>query len=69
MDEELNLHKAIVTVEMCLDWYCYAKEEQMYNSHPLSYEHLEKAQHADMSLKKILEMDNLPFQYHSLQGG
>ena len=69
MDEEPNPHEALITEEMCSDWYCYAKEEQMYDSHPLSYEHLEKAQRADKEMKKILEMDNLPYQYHSFHGG
>ena len=69
MDEEPNPHEALITEEMCLDWYCYAKEEQTYDSHPLSYEHLEKAQRADKSLQKILHMDNLPYQMHSFQGG
>ena len=45
------------------------KEEQTYDSHPLSYEHLEKAQCADKSMKKILEMDNSPYQMQSFQGG
>src|SRR3982750_2987763 len=63
MDEEPNPHEALITEEMCLDWYCYAKEEQAYDTHPLSYEHLEKAQHAHKSLQKILEMDNSPYQY------
>ena len=69
MDEETSLHEALITDEMCSDWYCYAKEEQNFNSHPLSYQQLEKAQRADMSLKKILEMDNLPYQYRSFHGG
>ena len=56
MDEEPNPHEALITEEMCSDWYCYAQEEQTYDSHPLSYEHLEKAQRADKSMKKILEM-------------
>ena len=24
MDEEPRLHEALITEEMCLDWYCYA---------------------------------------------
>ena len=68
MDEETSLHEALITDEMCSDWYCYAKEEQNYDSHPLSYQQLEKAQRADMSLMKILKMDNLPYQYRSYHG-
>ena len=70
MDEEPSLcHEALITEEMCLDWYCYAKEEQSFDGHPLAYQHIEKAQHADKSLKKILQMDNLPYQMHSFHGG
>ena len=52
MDKEPNPHKALITEEMCLDWYCYAQEEQTYDSHPLSYEHLEKAQCAIRAYRK-----------------
>ena len=69
MDEETGLHEALITDEMCSDWYCYAKEEQNFNSHPLSYQQMEKAQCADMSLMKILLMENLPYQYRSFHGG
>src|SRR6476620_10507295 len=69
MDDKPNPHEAFITEVMCLDWYCYAKEEQNFDSHPLSYEHLEKTQCADKSLKKILEMDNSPYQMHSFHGG
>ena len=37
MDEEPNPHEALITEEMCLDWYCYAKEEQTYDGYPLSF--------------------------------
>ena len=40
MDEEPNPYEALITEEMCLDWYCYAKVEQTYNGHPLSYQQL-----------------------------
>ncbi len=69
MNEKSSLHKALITKEMCLDWYCYAQEEQTYNSHPLSFQKLEKAQNADKDLKKILHQDNLPYQMHSFHGG
>src|SRR5687767_14921654 len=42
---------------MCSNWYCYAKEEKTYDSHPLSYDKLEKAQQADKQLLKNLNMD------------
>ena len=69
MDAKPSLHKALITEEMCLDWYCYAKEEQTYDGHPLSFQKLEKAQSADKDLKKILHQDNLPYQMHSFHGG
>ena len=43
MDDNPSLHKALITEEMCLDWYCYAKEEMTYDSHPLYFQHLERA--------------------------
>ena len=52
MEEEPSLHEALITEEMCLDWYCYAKEEQTYDSYPLFYEHIEKAQCAKRSRRK-----------------
>ena len=69
MEEEPSLHKAFITEEMCLDWYCYAKEEMTYDSHPLSFQHLKKSQNADKCLKKLLLMENLPYQKHSFHGG
>jgi hypothetical protein len=69
MDEKPSLIEALITEEMCSDWYCYAKEEQTFDSHPLSFQHLEKSQNADKSLKKILLMENLPYQKHFFHGG
>src|SRR6476660_5576078 len=40
MEEEPSLHKALITEEMCSDWYCYTKEEQSFDGHPLSYQQL-----------------------------
>ena len=69
MGEKPSLNKSLITEEMCSDCYCYAKEEQTFDGHPLSFQKLEKAQNADKSLTKILHMDNLPYQMHSFQGG
>ena len=69
MDEKPSLHKALITDEMCTDWYCYAQEEKIFDSHPLSFQKLEKAQDADKSLKKILLQENSPHQKHSFHGG
>ena len=69
MDEKPSLNEALITEEMCSDWYCYAKEEQTFDSHPLSFQHLEKSQNADKSLKKFLLMENSPYQKHSFHGG
>ena len=68
MDEETSLHEALITEEMCLDWYWYDKEEMTYDSHPLSFQHLEKSQNADKSMKKILLMEKLTYQKHSFHG-
>src|SRR5688572_32866126 len=56
MDEKPSLNEVLIPEEMCLNWYCYAKEEQTFDSHPLSFQHLEKRQNANKSLKKILLM-------------
>ena len=56
--EETNpQQEAFITDEMCSEWYCYAKEEKTYDSHPLSYEKLEIAQKADKQLLKNMELD------------
>ena len=65
MVEKPSLHKALITDEMCSDWYCYAQEEKTFDGHPLSFQKLEKAQNADKSLMKILLQENLPYQKHS----
>src|SRR5688572_4665228 len=52
MDEKPSLQEALITEEMCSDWYCYAKKEMTFDSHPLSFQQLEKAQNADKSFKK-----------------
>src|SRR5687768_2981760 len=36
MDEKPSLHKALITDEMCSDWYYYAKKERTFDGHPLS---------------------------------
>ena len=56
--------EAYTTDEMHSDWYCYAKEEKTYDSHPLSYEKLKKAQQADKQLLKTVDMDKNNF-YHT----
>jgi hypothetical protein len=43
MVEKPSLNEALITEEMCSDWYCYAKEEQTFDSHSLSFQHLEKS--------------------------
>ena len=61
--------EAFITDEMCSEWYCYAKEEKTYDSHPLSYDELEKAQQADKQLLKTLNMDNSFYHTHFFHGG
>src|SRR5687767_15181253 len=69
MESDPNPKEALITEEMQSNWYCYAKEEQNYDSHPLSFQQLERAQQADKQLMKNLKMDNSPYQYHSFHGG
>src|SRR5687768_3671840 len=69
MDEKPSQNKALITEEMCSDWYCYAKEEQTFDSHPISFQNIKKAKNVDKSLKKILLMESLPYQKHSFHGG
>ena len=69
MDEEPSLNKALITYEMCSDWYCYAQEEKIFDGHPFSFQKLEKAQDADKCLKKILLQENLHYQKPSFHGG
>ena len=38
MNPDPNPKEALITEEMCSNWYCYAKEEQNYDSCPLSYQ-------------------------------
>ena len=54
---------------MCSNWYCYAKEEMTYDSHPLSFQQLDKAQKADKDLMKIMKMDKTLYHLHSFHGG
>ena len=56
-EENTPQMEAFITDEMCSDWYCYAKEEKTYDSHPLSYDKLEKAQQVDKQLLENLNMD------------
>src|SRR5687767_8867792 len=56
-DEEVSQQEAFIMDEVCSDWYCYAKEEKAYDSHPLSYDKLEKAQQTDKQLLENLNMD------------
>src|SRR5687767_5270353 len=68
MDEKPSLQKALITEEMRSVWYCYAKEEMTFDSHPLSFQQLEKTQNADKSLIEILLQENSPYQKHSFPG-
>ena len=61
--------EALITEEMHSNWYCYAKEEMNYDSHPLSYQQLEKAQHTDKQLMESLKLAKSQYKYHSFHGG
>ena len=68
-DEKTHPMEALITEEMCSNWYCYAKEEMTYDNHPLSFQQLDKAQQADKQILKILEMDKTLYHLHSFHGG
>ena len=69
MDEVPNLQEALITEEMCSEWYCYAKDKMNYDSHPLSFQQLDKAQKADKMIMKILKMEKTLYHLHSFHGG
>ena len=61
--------EALITEEMRSNCYCYAKEEQTYNSCPLSFQQLEKDQKTDKQLMTILSIGKSTYQNHSFHGG
>ena len=68
-EENISQKEALITEEMCSNWYCYAKEEKSFDSHLFSYAQLEKAQKADNDVMKILKMDTLMYKLHDFHGG
>ena len=68
-EDDISPKKTLITEEMCSSWYCYAKKEKSFDSHPLSYAQLEKAQKADSEIMKILKMDNSVYKLHDFHGG
>jgi hypothetical protein len=68
-EDDIPPKEALITEEMCSIWYCYAKEEKNFDSHPLSYGQLETAQKADKDIMKILKMDNSVYKLHDFHGG
>ena len=69
MEPDPNPMEALITKEMWSNWYCYAKEEQNYDSHLLSYQQLENAQHTDKQLMESLKLDKSPYKDHSFHWG
>ena len=53
MEEKHSTTKAMATEEMCSDWYCYSTGEEKYDSYPLTFQQLDKAQKAVKELKRI----------------
>ena len=45
------------------------KEGMSFDSRPLFYAQLEKAQNADQNVMKILKMDNAKYKFHDFHGG
>ena len=68
-EDEIPTQEALITEEMCSDWYCYAKEEKSFDSHPLSYGQLETAQKVDKDIMKILKKDDSVYKLHDFHGG
>ena len=68
-EDHIPQQEALITEEMCFNWYCCAKEEKSLDSHPLSYAQLEKAQKADKDVMKILKTDNSMYKLNGFQGG
>ena len=48
---------------------CFANEQNDFSHHPLSYEHLEKAQQLDANIKKLLDMPNSLYKSKKFHGG
>jgi hypothetical protein len=68
--DNMTFNEAYITEEMCSDWYCYAKEQvKNYDSHPVSYKHLDKAQQADDEILKILQKENSLYHTQLFHGG
>ena len=68
-EDEIPTQEALITEEMCSNWYCYAKEEKNFDSHPLSYGQLETAQKADKDIMQILKKDDSVYKLHDFHGG
>ena len=68
-EDNIPQKEALITEEMCSNWYCYAKEEKSFDSHPLSYAQLEIAQKEDKEVMKILKTDNSMYKLHDFHGG
>src|SRR6476661_4836545 len=68
-EDDIPQQEALITEEMCSNWFCYAKKEKSFDSYPLSYAQLETAQKADTDVMKILKMDNSVYTLHDFHGG
>src|SRR5687767_5125854 len=69
-EEHTPQMEAFITNKMCSDWYCYSTEEKTYDSHPLSYEKLAKAQREDKQLLENMSLDkNNLYHNHFFHGG
>ena len=67
-EDNLPQQEALISEKMCSNWYCYAKEEKSFDSHPLSYAQLETAQKAHKDIMKILKTDNSVYKLHDFHG-
>ena len=66
---DTTIPETLITTEMMSEWYCYAKEEQRFDSNPLNYNALDKAQKHDKTIQKVLKMSKTMYHLQPFHGG
>jgi hypothetical protein len=66
--EDGTVEEALVTIETMGDRFRYDIEEQNFDTHPLSFSMLDKAQILDKTLMKALNLDKSLYHLHSFHG-
>lgn len=64
-----TIPETLITIEQMSEWYCYAQEEQNFDSHPLNYKALQTAQTLDKTIQKILKFPKTMYQIVPYHGG